>query len=45
MVLRSEQGIELQRHFQDSLTQTKESIEQSREIYNQLLNYLENGGN
>ena len=38
-------AIELQRHFQDSLTQTKESIEQSREIYNQLLNYLENGGN
>ena len=36
---------ELQRYFLDSLTQTEENIEQSREIYNKLLKYLENGGN
>lgn len=36
---------ELQKYFLDSLTQTEENIEQSREIYNKLLKYLENGGN
>ena len=36
---------ELQRYFQDSLVQTEENINQSREIYNKLLKYLENGGN
>ena len=36
---------ELQRYFKDSLTQTEENINQSREIYNKLLKYLENGGN
>ena len=36
---------ELQKYFLDSLTQTEENIKQSREMYNKLLKYLENGGN